>query len=77
MNLEQVLERRGVVDQPEAKVHRTLGEAVLSQEAIARRMGITRARVQQIELRALRKIRLEIQRRASLAGVSVFEWLET
>lgn len=53
--------------------YRTAG--TLGHLDIAQMLGISRARVSQIEYRALAKMKVAIEREASRAGVSVYEWL--
>jgi hypothetical protein len=47
----------------------------LSMVHLAKRLGISRSRVWQLERRALKKIKLAIELEAAAAGVSVREWL--
>lgn len=47
----------------------------MTQTEAAAVMGVTQRRVWELEQSALRKIRIEIEREAELAGVSVEEWL--
>jgi DNA-directed RNA polymerase specialized sigma24 family protein len=44
-------------------------------KVIAAKLGISRARVWQLEVRALRKLRKAIEEEAAAAGVTVREWL--
>lgn len=50
--------------------------AIRTQSEVAAMLGVKRCYVNEVEQRALRKLRQEIERRASLAGVSVNEWME-
>ena len=51
------------------------GTAVMSQKEIGDLFGVSLQSVQQVEYRALRKIRKTIEREARAEGVSVFQWL--
>jgi DNA-directed RNA polymerase sigma subunit (sigma70/sigma32) len=51
------------------------GGDLASQRQIAARFGVSRARVQQLEQRALDKLRKEIVRQARAAGCTPREWL--
>jgi DNA-directed RNA polymerase sigma subunit (sigma70/sigma32) len=90
--LEELLERRGVYEFEWRKRHavtllptqQTAADLIasleiggpLSQQDLATLCGVSRARISQIELRALEKIRRAIQSFAKAAGVSPAEWLE-
>ena len=75
MNLEHILKRRGVTDESQPTLPRIIATAVLSQRAVARRLCLSWQQVDDAERSAIAKLRLEIERRASLAGVSVVEWM--
>jgi DNA-directed RNA polymerase sigma subunit (sigma70/sigma32) len=47
----------------------------VTQADIARRLGVHRSRIGQIEKQAMAKLRAEIIREAALAGMSVRDWL--
>ncbi|MGD9644288.1 MAG: sigma factor-like helix-turn-helix DNA-binding protein [Pirellulales bacterium] len=53
------------------------GSAVRGQKEIAALLGISRARVFQLEQRAMEKIRKAIEQEARAAGMSIREWLES
>lgn len=48
----------------------------LTQVECAELFGVHRSRIQQLELRALRKMRAAIEAEAQAAGVTISEWLE-
>ena len=88
--LEQLLASHGVTEQqtrptrtprPPHLVRRfgppTQTLAIRTQSEVAAMLGVKRCYVNEVEQRALRKLRQEIERRASLAGVSVNEWMES
>lgn len=51
------------------------GTALFNLEQVASCFGVTTARIQQIEQKALEKIRREVIREARAAGVSPEEWI--
>jgi Fe-S cluster assembly ATPase SufC len=51
------------------------GTAVYSLAEIGRACGVSLQSIQAVEQRALRKIKLAIQKEAEVAGVSIQEWL--
>lgn len=51
------------------------GLAAMEQSEVAKIFGVSRARIQQIETRAIRKILEEIKREAAAAGVTPQQWM--
>ena len=47
----------------------------MSQRDVAEIIGVSYRRIQQIEQRALRKLRAELKRQAEAEGVSVRDWI--
>jgi DNA-directed RNA polymerase sigma subunit (sigma70/sigma32) len=47
----------------------------MSQRDVAELIGVSHRRIQQIEQRALKKMRAELQRQAEAEGVSVRDWI--
>ena len=58
----------------ERKVH-THCPSVNSLVGVAKKLNLSRARVWQIELRALRKLRIAIEKEAAASGVTAVQWL--
>jgi DNA-directed RNA polymerase sigma subunit (sigma70/sigma32) len=59
---------------PHEKYHGSADHCFLTQEQIAADWGITRARVHQIEKKALEKLRIAIQRECRTLGITLAEW---
>lgn len=51
------------------------GKADMTQAEVAALFGVTRARIQQMEQNALKKIRKAVAKEAAAAGMTIRQWL--